>query len=59
MLTWHGAASLGTATATYGVVLLAAALAYWILQGAILRQDGCDSVLARAIGRDLKGKASP
>ena len=46
-------------TATYGVVLLAAALAYWILQGAILRQDGCDSVLARAIGRDLKGKASP
>ncbi|MGD8496657.1 MAG: TMEM175 family protein [Gemmatimonadales bacterium] len=46
-------------TAMYGVVLLMAAIAYWILQRAILRQEGCESVLAVAVGRDLKGKASP
>ena len=34
------------------------AFAYWILQHSILSQDGCDSVLARAIGADRKGKAS-
>jgi uncharacterized membrane protein len=42
-------------TALYGVVLLAAALAYWILQVAIVRRHGADSLLARAIGLDFKG----
>jgi uncharacterized membrane protein len=46
-------------TATYGVVLLGAAIAYYILQTLIIREQGPDSVIAAAIGRDLKGKASP
>src|SRR4051794_27484397 len=46
-------------TAVYGLVLLASAIAYFVLQGALLRVEGRDSILGRAIGRDLKGKASP
>src|SRR5437868_3384253 len=46
-------------TAAYGVVLLLAAIAYWILQQTIIREQGHASVLARAVGRDLKGKLSP
>ena len=46
-------------TALYGVVLFMAAIAYWILQQAIIARHGPDSVLARAVGRDLKGKLSP
>lgn len=46
-------------TATYGAVLLMAALAYDILQRAIIARHGPDSLLARAIGRDWKGKLSP
>ena len=45
--------------AAYGIVLLGAALAYYALQTAIVRKQGADSTLATAIGRDLKGKASP
>ncbi len=45
--------------AMYGVVLLMAALAYWLLQRLIIRRQGPDSVLERAVGRDLKGKLSP
>jgi uncharacterized membrane protein len=45
--------------ATYGVVLLMAALAYYMLQRRIIAVQGRDSLLARAIGRDLKGKLSP
>jgi uncharacterized membrane protein len=45
-------------TATYGVVLLLAAIAYFILARAILASHGPDSLLARAIGRDFKGKVS-
>jgi uncharacterized membrane protein len=45
--------------ALYGVVLLMAALAYWLLQLAIIRADGPDSLLQRALGRDVKGKLSP
>ncbi|HET7311464.1 MAG TPA: TMEM175 family protein [Mycobacteriales bacterium] len=43
----------------YGIVLLGAALAYYALQTTIVRVQGPDSRLATAIGRDLKGKASP
>ena len=46
-------------TALYGVVLLMAAIAYYILQRTIVRVHGNESVLARAIGTDLKGKLSP
>jgi uncharacterized membrane protein len=47
-----------TPTAVYGVVLLMAALSYYILQWAIIRSQGPDSVLKAAIGSDVKGKAS-
>ncbi|MFT4045331.1 MAG: TMEM175 family protein [Solimonas sp.] len=46
-------------TALYGVVLLAAAIAYFILQLAIVRHDGRHSKLKEALGRDVKGKLSP
>src|ERR1700712_2245475 len=46
-------------TATYGIVLLAAALAYYLLQMTLLRAGGDGSVLASAIGSDVKGKLSP
>jgi uncharacterized membrane protein len=46
-------------TAIYGVVLLMPALAYVFLQAAIIREHGTDSVLAKALGSDLKGKISP
>jgi uncharacterized membrane protein len=45
-------------TAVYGVILLLAAIAYLLLQRAILRQEGPDSTLAAAVGRDRKGKIS-
>ena len=45
-------------TALYGVVLLMAAVAYFILQLAIIHLQGSDSLLAKAVGRDLKGKLS-
>jgi uncharacterized membrane protein len=43
----------------YGINLIAAAVAYYALQTAIVRHESDDSPLAAAIGRDLKGKASP
>ena len=47
-------------TATYGVVLFMAAIAYWTLQQTILASEGPDSALARAVGRrDWKGRLSP
>ncbi len=46
-------------TAVYGFVLLMAAIAYYILQRAIIASQGRDSLLAAAIGRDWKGKLSP
>jgi uncharacterized membrane protein len=46
-------------TALYGGVLLMAAIAYWLLQRAIMTSQGRDSLLARAVGSDFKGKASP
>jgi uncharacterized membrane protein len=44
--------------ALYGFVLLMAALAYYLLQLAIMRQQGPNSVLAAALGSDWKGKLS-
>jgi uncharacterized membrane protein len=46
-------------TAVYGVALLMPAIAYPLLQKAILRREGQDSTLAKALGRDIKGKISP
>ena len=46
-------------TAVYGFVLLMAAIAYYILQRAIIASQGHESLLAEAIGWDWKGKFSP
>jgi uncharacterized membrane protein len=48
-----------TPTAAYGLVLLMAAIAYYVLQSAIIAHQGPDSFLASALGRDWKGKLSP
>jgi len=45
--------------ALYGVVLLMAAIAYYILQQLIIAAQGTDSLLKAAIGTDWKGKSSP
>ncbi len=45
-------------TATYGCVVLLAAIAYYVLQTTIVRAQH-DSALTEALGRDLKGKLSP
>jgi uncharacterized membrane protein len=45
-------------TAIYGVVLLASAVAYTILQSRIIALEGPSSRLATAVGGDLKGKIS-
>src|SRR4029079_17857505 len=44
--------------AVYGFFLLMAAIAYYILERAIIANEGRDSVLARAVGGDRKGKIS-
>ena len=46
-------------TAVYGISLLMPAIAYNLLQRTIVRQQGERSVLASALGRDVKGKISP
>jgi len=46
-------------TAAYGVVLLMAGIAYYVLQRLIIASQGARSPLAAAVGRDLKGKVSP
>jgi uncharacterized membrane protein len=45
--------------AAYGVVLVAAAIAYFLLVRALIAREGKDSVLAQAVGSDWKGKVSP
>jgi uncharacterized membrane protein len=45
-------------TAVYGAVLVMPAIAYYFLVQAIIRRHGRDSMLAQAIGRDLKGKVT-
>ncbi|HYY99066.1 MAG TPA: TMEM175 family protein [Pyrinomonadaceae bacterium] len=46
-------------TAVYGAVLFAAATAYYTLQRLIIAQQGADSKLKAAVGKDVKGKLSP
>ena len=57
---WMGENHLGVIpTAIYGFVLLMAAIAYYVLQRTIIAKEGGESLLARAVGRDWKGKLSP
>ena len=46
-------------TAIYGAALLMPAIAYYLLQKAIIHKQGSHSLLANALGSDLKGKISP
>jgi uncharacterized membrane protein len=46
-------------TAGYGVVMLLAAIAYYVLQTTIIRVQGTHSKLASAVGGDVKGRMSP
>ena len=45
--------------ALYGLILLMAAISYFILQKIIIRSQGHDSILKHAVGKDIKGKMSP
>ncbi|HOY15495.1 MAG TPA: TMEM175 family protein [Saprospiraceae bacterium] len=57
---WVGENHFGqTPLALYGINLLMAAIAYFILQNVIIQSHGADSVLAKAVGDDVKGKLSP
>ena len=56
---WVGQNPTATPTALYGVALLMAAVAWSVMQATIIRQQGPDSPLKRALGSDLKGKLSP
>ena len=56
---WMGENHFAPATLTlYGGLLLMAGVAYYVLQNCIIAAEGADSLLARAIGTDWKGKAS-
>lgn len=46
-------------TALYGTILLMAAIAYYLLERTIIRAQGRESILQKAVGRDWKGKFSP
>jgi uncharacterized membrane protein len=54
-----GSGLAGTPVLVYGLNFLAAAIAYFVLQRTILGIQEPSGPLARAIGRDLKGKLSP
>jgi uncharacterized membrane protein len=56
---WMGETHLAPVpTAVYGVVLLFAGLAYWILQSSIIAHEGDNSKLREAVGKDTKAMAS-
>ena len=44
--------------ALYGIVLVGAGVAYYILSSSLVALHGSDSLLAAAVGRDVKGKVS-
>lgn len=57
---WMGENNFAKPTmALYGILLLMAAVAYFMLQSAIIASQGEDSVLKKAVGKDWKGKVSP
>ena len=56
---WMGESRFATwPVAVYGFVLLAAAVAYFILTRSLISHDGKESTVATALGRDFKGKIS-
>jgi uncharacterized membrane protein len=58
--TWMGENHFSTVPlALYGFVMLMCAFAWWLLQSCMVKTHGKNSTLARAVGRDFKGKVSP
>lgn len=56
---WMGEHNFAKASmALYGTVLLLSSIAYFILQRIIIVSEGNDSIIAKAIGKDVKGNAS-
>ena len=56
---WMGENHFAPATISlYGIVLLMAAIAYWILAHLLMKHHGKESLLAQALGSDMKGKIS-
>jgi uncharacterized membrane protein len=56
---WVGEAHTASApSALYGVVLLMASFAYWMLQSSIIAVQGSGSLLKKAVGNNWKGKIS-
>lgn len=56
---WMGEHNFAKAAITlYGVILFMAAVAFWFLQNIIISSEGKNSLLAKAVGNDLKGKIS-
>jgi uncharacterized membrane protein len=59
VIRWHDESHFAVgATAAYGVVLGMAAVGYMLTERAIIACNGADSRVARALGRDWKGRAS-
>jgi|SRR5690554_829673 len=57
---WMGENQFTPATlCLYGIVLLGAAIAYFVLQKLIIQSEGQESILAKALRNDFKGKMSP
>ena len=57
---WMGENHFATATVfLYGIILFCAAIAYTVLQFLIIKSHGKTSILAKALGKDIKGKISP
>lgn len=56
---WLGDRFSADSAASYGIVLLLSAIAYYILVQALLKANGKNSHFAKALGNDLKGKISP
>ncbi|MNX26938.1 hypothetical protein D3C86_570180 [compost metagenome] len=56
---WMGEHNFAKAAITlYGVILFMAAVAFWLLQNIIISSEGKHSLLAKALGKNLKGKSS-
>ena len=56
---WMGQNHFASApTVLYGMVLLMAAMAYYVLEQTIIRAQGQNSILKQAVGRDWKAKVS-
>jgi uncharacterized membrane protein len=56
---WLGSSFGPLPAAFYGTIMVFAGIAYYILVRTLIRAHGNQSIIATAIGRDIKGKISP